>query len=152
MNLSPTVKTTYRMSAPASAKPETVLRSSRFKYYIHDGIDACRFQLLGELTEADIPELTGCWRTARTTLGERKLVLDLRGLKTIDDVGIRWVTSMAEESAVYVPSPHLPGLSFKPSLTSLPVEPTRKAGRVGKLAAILRTFRLLSPESSTPAQ
>ncbi len=165
MNLSPTVKETYRMIGPITAEPDThtleraaaprpntPLRSSRFKYYIHDGIDACRFELIGELTEADVQELAGCWRTARTTLSKRKLVLDLRGLKTIDDLGRRWVASMAVEGAVYVPSPHLQGLSLGAAVTSLPVEHAQNTGPLGKLAAKLRTFRPPSPESSTPAR
>ncbi len=85
-------------SAPAM-QPKRVLSSSRFKYYIHDGIEACRFQLIGELTESEVAELSGCWRTAKTMLGKRKLILDLRGLKTLDEAGSEWVTSMASEGA-----------------------------------------------------
>jgi hypothetical protein len=126
---------------PASP-PKPILRSSRFNYYIHDGIDACRFQLLGELTESDIPELSGCWRTAKTTLGNRKLILDLRGLTSLDEAGTKWIANMASEGAEYVGTPS----------DTAPVNHTRKTGRFGKPLAIFRGFRVPSAESSTQAQ
>jgi hypothetical protein len=55
---------------------------SALKYYIHDGTEAFRFQLIGELREADVKELSGCWETAKSTFGSRKLVLDLRAGKS----------------------------------------------------------------------
>ena len=83
------------------------VRSAAFKYYIHDGSDSCRLQLIGEFTESEVAELNGCWRTARTTLGKRKLVLDLRGLKAVDDAAKRWIASMAQEGATYIPESFL---------------------------------------------
>jgi hypothetical protein len=125
-------------SAPTK-RPNPILRPSAFKYYIHDGIDACRFQLIGELTEADIAELQGCWNTAKTTLGQRKLILDLRSLRTLDGAGAKWVTSMAAEGAEYLPG-------------TAPTENTSKPGRFRKLAAIFRSPRVPSADSSTQAQ
>jgi hypothetical protein len=128
---------TTEESAPTKG-PNHILRSSVFKYYIHDGIDACRFQLIGELSEADIAELQGCWRTAKTTLRDRKLILDLRGLRTLDEAGAKWVTSMAAEGAEYLPG-------------TAPAENTAKPGRFRKLAAILRNLGAPSAESPTQA-
>ncbi len=82
-------------------------RSPSFKYYIHDGIESCRLQLIGELTEANLHELSGCWRTARTTLGRRALVLDLQNLSRVDDAGKQWLASMSQEGAAYVPKDFL---------------------------------------------
>jgi ABC-type transporter Mla MlaB component len=125
-------------AAPAT-QPNRILRSSRFKYYIHDAMDACRFQLIGELTEFDVVELSGCWHTAKTTLGKRRLILDLRRLKSLDEAGMKWVTHMGSQGAEYVGAPS----------DSAPVENTAKPGRFGKLLAILRGFRVASTESST---
>jgi ABC-type transporter Mla MlaB component len=116
-----------------------ILRSSRFKYYIHDGIGACRFQLIGRLTEADIADLQGCWRTVKTTLGERKLILDLRDVQNVDEAGKNWLASMAAEGAEYLREP-------------APAENIKKPGRFRKLAAIFRNLRLPSVDSSTQAQ
>ncbi|MGI8958388.1 MAG: hypothetical protein ACR2IV_01225 [Bryobacteraceae bacterium] len=123
-------------------RPNGILCSSRLKYYIHDGIDACRFQLIGELTDADIAELHGCWRTAKTTLGKRKLILDLRGLNRIDEAGTKWLASMAEDGAEYV----------RTASDRAPVGNTRTPRRFRKLAAIFRSLRVPPAESSTQAQ
>jgi hypothetical protein len=91
----------------SAARPTTRVRPSSFKYYIHDSIEVLRFKLIGELTQADIPELSGCWRTAKTTLGRRKLVLDLQTLRTVDEAGKQWLASMSAEGACYVPENYL---------------------------------------------
>jgi hypothetical protein len=129
-----------------STQAKTRLRSTVFKYYIHDSIDACRFQLLGELSESEIAELSGCWRTARTTLGNRKLVLDLEGLRTIDEAGKQWLIAMAGEGATYLPESYLrTGLAGQAARE--PVQP----GFFGKLVSIFRGSRVISAESSTQA-
>ncbi|MGI9074948.1 MAG: hypothetical protein ACR2JB_27365 [Bryobacteraceae bacterium] len=139
-------------SAPTK-RPNQILRSSRFKYYIHDGIDACRFQLIGELTDADIAELQGCWRTAKTTLRDRKLILDLRGLNGLDDAGKNWLAFMETEGAEYVPaSVAQDGVSALSALNTALAENTPRPRRFKKLAAILRARRVPSVDSSTQAQ
>jgi hypothetical protein len=86
-----------------------------FKYYIHDSVAECRLQLLGDLTGAQVTELSGCWETARTTLGRRRLLLDVRKLKSADADGKTWLGQMAKDGAVFVPesfsqeSAHLTG-------------------------------------------
>src|SRR3954454_208554 len=77
--------------------------ASALKYYIHDGTEAFRFQLIGELREADVKELSGCWQTAKSTFGNRKLVLDLRQLRSTDESGKQWLLSMVREGAVCLP-------------------------------------------------
>lgn len=76
---------------------------SALKYYIHDGTDSFRFQLTGDLREADVKELSGCWATAKTTFGSRKLVLDLRRLASTDDSGKEWLLAMVREGATCLP-------------------------------------------------
>ena len=95
-------------SLPALASSATArVRSSSFKYYIHDSTDALRLKLIGEFTEADVTELNGCWRTAKTTIGKRKLILDLRALKTVDEAGKQWLAAMSAEGASYTPDDYL---------------------------------------------
>lgn len=82
-------------------------RSTFFKYYIHDGVQCCRLQILGEFTETQVPDLTGCWNTVKTTLGARNFVLDVRAMRTADDVAKRWLIDMAAEGAVFLPESYL---------------------------------------------
>ena len=85
--------------------------SSSFKYYIHDSVHSCRLELLGELSESDLPEMTGCWQTVKTTLGARQLILDLRRLANADAAGGRWLADMGAAGAKYVPDSYLSDLS-----------------------------------------
>ncbi|MGA8029123.1 MAG: hypothetical protein WB992_18440 [Bryobacteraceae bacterium] len=117
----------------------TRVRSSSFKYYIHDAIEECRLQLLGELSEADVAELSGCWGTARTTLGSRKLVLDLRALKAVDEAGKQWLISMAAEGASYLPDGFLRhGLVGQAAEEAAKARAASKSGWFGKLFSILK--------------
>jgi anti-anti-sigma regulatory factor len=84
-----------------------LIYSSNFKYYIHDGAVACRLQLLGQVSESEVAELTSCWQTAQTTLGSRQLVLDLREVNSIDDAGKKWLAGMIQDGAACLPESFL---------------------------------------------
>lgn len=90
-------------------QPKSILtvRGILFKYYIHDAVESCRFQLLGNFTQTQVGELSGCWRTARTTLGDRKLVLDLRGITSVDESAKQWIAVMTQEGAICWPDDFL---------------------------------------------
>ncbi len=120
-------------------RTSSLARSSFFRYYIHDSVADCRLQLLGELTEADIPELTGCWRTARTTLGKRQLLLDLHGLRSADEAGKQWLAGMAQEGAKYLPETYLRDfLAGKHTAGSDDPKPPAKAGLLSRLLGLVR--------------
>jgi len=80
-----------------------LINSSNFKYYIHDGIAECRLQLLGRVGEPEVAELSSCWQTARTILGGRRLVLDVREVTSIDDSGKKWLAQMIQDGAACLP-------------------------------------------------
>jgi hypothetical protein len=122
-----------------SAAPNLAVRSSLFRYYIHDTAEALRLELLGELTDADVPDLSGCWRTAKTTLGSRRLVLDLRALKLADDAGKQWLARMADEGATYLPDTYLrSGLAGQNLSSHESGNSTVKLGLFGRLLSIFR--------------
>lgn len=109
---------------------------SALKYYIHDGTAAFRFQLIGDLRDLDVKELSGCWLTARSTFGSRKLVLDLKGLRSTDDAGKEWLLTMVREGAVCVPESY-----FRTNLAdqASPSQASDKAsGLLNKLTSGLR--------------
>jgi hypothetical protein len=84
-----------------------VIYSSNFKYYIHDGTVACRLQLVGQVGESEVAELTSCWQTAQTTLGGRRLVLDMREVNSIDETGKKWLAGMIQDGAACLPESFL---------------------------------------------
>jgi hypothetical protein len=132
----------------ASAAPATVrVRSSSFKYYIHDSTDALRLKLIGEFTEADVTELNGCWRTARTTIATRKLVLDLRALIAVDEVGKQWLAAMSAEGASYVPEDYLLTCLAGQHASAGETPAPRRVTLVRRLASLFRGARLSAPSS-----
>jgi hypothetical protein len=153
------------MTGTASSEPKTIGRKtslgtvqhvratagpSQLKYYIHDSVDSCRLQFFGVLRETDLTELNGCWQTARTILGLRQLVLDLRGLTNADEAGKKWLLSMRDEGAAYLPEDYF---RAGPHKTRSP-EPSAR-GRIGLVNRVLSAFRgsrELPVESSTQAQ
>jgi len=121
---------------------------SALKYYIHDGTEAFRFQLIGQLREMDVSELSGCWETARSTFGGRKLVLDLRELSSTDEIGKEWLLAMVREGAVCVPESY-----FRANLTDqASSSPSQKSsGLLSKLTSGMRGERDIPAGSPTQA-
>jgi hypothetical protein len=125
---------TPREKASTGAASRKAAGSGCFKYYIHDGTECCRLQLFGDATEAEVAELTGCWQTAKTCLGGRRLVLDLRGLRSADDLAKRWLLEMANDGASFLPDSYLrDGLNEEHGHSSGP--------RLGLFARICSLFR-----------
>ncbi len=124
----------------------SLARSSYFRYYIHDGISSCRLQLLGELTEADIPDLNGCWRTAKTTLGSRQLILDLHALKSVDEAGKQWLAGMAQENATCSPEGYLRDIVAGKHTAG--IDTAAPAAKPGIFGRILNLFRGVGVEAA----
>jgi hypothetical protein len=133
-------------TAPAQssvAPTASRVRPSSFKYYIHDSIGVLRLKLIGELAQGDIAELNGCWRTAKTTLGKRKLVLDLESLRTVDEAGKQWLASMSAEGACYVPENYLVTcIAGQHAAEAEPSTVPQKQGLWKKLTGLLRGERI----------
>ncbi|MGC2659596.1 MAG: hypothetical protein WA324_16685 [Bryobacteraceae bacterium] len=77
-------------------------KTSSLKFYIHDSAAYFRIELIGELAEIDLGELVGCWHTAKSSIAGRKLAIDVRHLKSLDDDGRQWLDSMVREGACYI--------------------------------------------------
>jgi hypothetical protein len=114
-------------------------KRSSFKYYIHDGVEACRLQLIGEFTEREVRELDGCWRTTKTIVGDRRVVLDLRAVTGIDEAGKRWLASMGSEGAPYLPESFLQKCISGAPIRPEELNPAARTSFLGRLRASLRT-------------
>jgi hypothetical protein len=54
---------------------------------MHDSSAEFRFQLLGDLSGDGVRDVEQAWRTASSTIGERRFVVDITNLTSIDDEG-----------------------------------------------------------------
>jgi hypothetical protein len=140
------LKSTIQGPETSNCKPGSRSSASGFKYYLHDSADAFRIQLLGDLTDPQVGELNGCWNTAKTTLGSRKLILDLTGLKSVSDSGREWLERMVADGAI-----RYPDNSSKPSSLVGSSTLEKKAREPGVLARVVSFFRgsRAVPASST---
>jgi hypothetical protein len=132
---------TRQAARPAniSLQRTTSFGCSSFRYYIHDAVASCRLQLIGELTEAEVAELNGCWRTVKTTLGTRKLILDLHALRNVDEAGKQWLAGMAQEGAACSPEGFLRDLvAGKHTLGVDTPSPAPKPGLFSRILGLLR--------------
>lgn len=53
------------------------MKSQTLQYYMHDGPNAFRFELAGDLDNEGARELDQAWRTAAAVIGDRSLVIDM---------------------------------------------------------------------------
>ncbi len=81
--------------------------SAHFKYYIHDTSKGYSLEMAGPLTETCVAELTCCWQTAKTTLKDRVLTLDLRRVTSVDESARQWLAAMAQDGAKHLPESFL---------------------------------------------
>jgi ABC-type transporter Mla MlaB component len=63
------------------------MKTRALQYYMHDGPNAFRFELSGELDRQGACRLDQDWQSASSTLGDRKLVVDITFLTGIDEAG-----------------------------------------------------------------
>jgi hypothetical protein len=56
-------------------------------YYMHDGSAEFRFQLSRDLSGDAVRDVEQAWRTASSTIGDRRFVVDVTNLTGIDDEG-----------------------------------------------------------------
>jgi hypothetical protein len=132
-------KKPFASGSAAALRAGSFAGASQFRYYIHDAIAAYRLQLIGELTEAEIGDLNGCWRTAKTTLGARPLILDLHALKSVDEAGKQWLASMAQEGAICSPEGYLRDLvAGKHTAGTEAAAPAAKPGLFARILGLLR--------------
>ncbi len=113
-----------------------------FKYYIHDTAKGYSLELLGSFDESRVKELSCCWETAKTTLKNRVLTLDLRGLKALDEPARQWLAAMGQEGARYLPESFL-----LDTVAGLPGDKAETAS-AAKQSLFVRLFRL----SARPAR
>ncbi|HZT32612.1 MAG TPA: hypothetical protein VFA33_22170 [Bryobacteraceae bacterium] len=71
------------------------------KITIHDTPQAFRLQLEGKLAGPWVAELESCWQTGSSTVLERDLVVDLKGVTFVDAAGRCLLVRMHQAGAQF---------------------------------------------------
>lgn len=118
-------------------------------YYMHDGPAAFRFELAGDLDVNDAARLEQDWRTASSTIGDRRLVIDLSFVTSIDEAGLsllrRWHAEGAQFAAISPQSGKLvETITGRPFSPRQPQEPTYQPWLSGGLRSLAMTLPAIS--------
>jgi len=71
-------------------------------YYMHDGPNAFRFELSGNLNREGVWRLDQDWRTASSMLGDRRLIVDMTFVTGVDEAGRALLAGWHREGALLV--------------------------------------------------
>jgi ABC-type transporter Mla MlaB component len=63
------------------------MKTQALRYYMHDGPTAFRFELAGSLDYESAPRLDQDWRTASSAAGDRRLIVDMTFVTSVDEQG-----------------------------------------------------------------
>ena len=70
-----------------------------FRVTIHDGSSEFRLQLQGKLGSAESREVESCWRTAASTIGGRRFIVDLSLVRSLDTPATELLWRMRDSAA-----------------------------------------------------
>ena len=73
-----------------------------FRVGIHDGASAFRLKLEGRLAAAGAREVESCWMTARSTIGDKRFIVDLSLTTAVDPSGRELLERLYENNAEFV--------------------------------------------------
>lgn len=120
------------------------------EFRLHDTPEAFRIQLSGELVETSVPEVALCWQTGSSTLGGRRLVVDLTGLASVDSAGRDLLGSMNRAGAEFIATSPVMRELVRDITGRLPAETAPKHKRLASLKRFLTL--LLCPILRCPAE
>ncbi len=63
------------------------MNNEQLQYYLHDDLDAFRFELAGSLSGEGVKSLYHAWRTARSIIGNREMIVDITFVAAADEPG-----------------------------------------------------------------
>jgi hypothetical protein len=75
------------------------VKTNALQYYMHDGPTAFRFELAGNLNQEGVRRLNQDWNTASSTLGDRRLIVDLTFVTGVDEQARALITRWHREGA-----------------------------------------------------
>jgi hypothetical protein len=75
------------------------VKTRALQYYMHDGPTAFRFELAGDLNREGARRLDQDWRTASSSLGDRRLIVDITFVTGVDEPARALITRWHREGA-----------------------------------------------------
>ena len=79
-----------------------LMKTKALHYYMHDGPTTFRFELSGKLDREGAWRLDQDWRTASSVLGDRRLIVDLTFVTSVDEEGRALLVDWHREGALLI--------------------------------------------------
>jgi hypothetical protein len=112
------------------------------RYYLHDDPDAFRMELEGSLTQPSAESAYHAWRTARSVLGDRPVVVDISFVNQVDEIGRSVLLRLHERGArIIARSPESRALAGGIASESAPLAPPKRNWRARLMAWLVPTMR-----------
>jgi len=83
---------------------KALMKNQTLQYYMHDGPAAFRFELAGHLNLEGALRLSQDWHTASSVIGDRRLIVDITFLTSVDDPARVFIARWYREGARLVAS------------------------------------------------
>ena len=103
------------------------MKASALQYYMHDGPTAFCFELAGHLDYEGTRRLEQDWRTASSTLGDRRRIIDMTLVTSVDEQGHALVTRWHLEGAWFIANSKA-SRALTEAIVGEPVQPLPYAG------------------------
>jgi hypothetical protein len=78
------------------------MKAQALQYYMHDGPTAFRFELAGHLDHEGARRLDQDWRTASSTFGDRRRIIDITFVTGFDEQGGALITRWHRQGASFI--------------------------------------------------
>jgi hypothetical protein len=84
------------------------MKAQALQYYMHDGPTAFRFELAGHLDHEGARRLDQDWRTASSTFGDRRRIIDITFVTGVDEQGRALITRWHRQGAWFIANSKAP--------------------------------------------
>ena len=101
-------------------------------FYIHDGTRSFRLAIEGRLCAENAANVAQALRTAESTIGDRRVVIEIDGLSGIDDVG-RTLLREWHDAGAQITAKSPPARMFAGSIVCEPAPLAARGENVGQL-------------------
>jgi hypothetical protein len=78
------------------------MKNPALRFYMHDGPDAFRFELAGDLDQEGARRLAQAWRTASSMVGDGRLIVDMTLVTSVDEQGRALISQWHGEGVSFV--------------------------------------------------
>jgi ABC-type transporter Mla MlaB component len=122
------------------------MKNRALQYYMHDGPDAFRFELAGDLNQEGARRLAQAWRTASSMFPDGRLIVDMTFVTSVDEQGSALILQWHRDGVAFVANSDV-SRGLIESVLGSPIPPRadtdKRSGRRFRPSILMRTVGAL---------